>query len=66
MKPTPFYRHDSTPMPGNVLSQKEGSCRQGRAQQPGAAIITTVRGSQKLVEKGKEGGLRLLVSSRQS
>ena len=24
MKPTPFCRHDSTPMPGNMLSREEG------------------------------------------
>lgn len=36
--------------------------RRGRAQKLDAAIRETVRGSQRQVEKGKEGGLRRLVS----
>lgn len=54
-----------TPCQDTCSHRRRGSCRQGRAQQFWAAISETVRGSQRLVEKGKEGGLRLLVSLRQ-
>ena len=38
MKPTPFYRHDWPPCQEAYSHGRRGSCREGRAQQLGAAI----------------------------
>lgn len=53
--PTPFYRHDSTPMPGNVLSQKE---RLMPAGQSSAALSCHQRNRKRKPGTGweREGG----------